>query len=205
MISAVYLVLTLPVSRAAESDQGFRSQQTAAVGEYQLLLAQAMERYKRYPSTRWKKDIRGWHLCGLIDRDGRIASVSVTRSSGYALLDDAASMAARKAKVAVPIPAQLRGYSFEARVRVAFVLPPVKPSSAKTRAGFPGIALSFAGYRRAAAYAQTLSSNRSMKDSHKAICSRSQYSLGLCACSIEPGPQMIEGMPACSNNPASVA
>ena len=43
-----------------------------------------------------------------------------------------------------------------------------------------------------------------MNNSHWAICSKVTYSLGLCACAILPGPQMIEGMPACWKSPASV-
>jgi len=44
-----------------------------------------------------------------------------------------------------------------------------------------------------------------MNPSHMAICANVMYSFGLCACSIEPGPQMIDGIPALWKRPASVA
>src|ERR1700731_4687266 len=43
-----------------------------------------------------------------------------------------------------------------------------------------------------------------IKDSHAEICSSATYSLGLCACSISPGPHTMLGTPAAWNNPASV-
>ena len=52
--------------------------------------------------------------------------------------------------------------------------------------------------------AQTRSISRSMKRSQSATCSSSMNSLGLCACSMEPGPQTTEGMPLSAKRPASV-
>src|SRR4029077_17372519 len=52
--------------------------------------------------------------------------------------------------------------------------------------------------------AHTRSINRRMKRSHSAICSSATNSFGRCACSIDPGPQITVGMPACWNRPASV-
>ncbi len=47
--------------------------------------------------------------------------------------------------------------------------------------------------------------SRSRNASQRATWSSAMNSFGLCACSIEPGPQMIDGMPACWKRPASAA
>ena len=55
-----------------------------------------------------------------IGADGKIAEVSVAKSSGYEVLDGAARSGASRAQQFVPVPAALRGKVFEIRGDISF-------------------------------------------------------------------------------------
>jgi protein TonB len=126
------LALLFSVPRAAESNLDLSLQQKAALREYQMSLARAMERYKRYPAEALKKGYAGTAMVSLqMNSEGKVVNATVTNSSGFASLDDAARLAAIKAKALVHVPEPLRGYAFEAKVRVVYELSPAEAARPK--------------------------------------------------------------------------
>jgi TonB family protein len=122
-ISFACLLLVHGLASAELPSQTTGEEYKAAIAGYQLSLAQAMLKYRRYPQDAMDKGYAGTVQLRLqIDREGQVANVSVIKSSGFAPLDDAARVAAHRAKFLVPIPALLRGHSVEAMVRVAYAL-----------------------------------------------------------------------------------
>jgi protein TonB len=95
----------------------------AVVRSYELQLAQAADKFKRYPSEAMQQGWEGTARIKVhIGADGRISGVELVSSSGHDLLDEQAKTTANKAKPFVQIPAELRGQAFDAEIRVVFGL-----------------------------------------------------------------------------------
>jgi protein TonB len=95
----------------------------AVIRSYELQLAQAADKFKRYPSEAMQQGWEGTARIKVhIGADGRISSVELVSSSGHDLLDEQAKTTANKAKPFVQIPAELRGQAFSAEIRVVFGL-----------------------------------------------------------------------------------
>ena len=95
----------------------------ALIQSYELQLAQAAQKYKRYPSEAMQQNWEGTaQLRVHIGADGRIAGVDLVSSTGHDLLDEQAKTTVNKAKPFVQIPAELRGQPFDAEIRIIFSL-----------------------------------------------------------------------------------
>jgi protein TonB len=117
------LCVFAPVSRAAGPEQDAQAGYRKSIAAYQGALAQMMERYKRYPAEAMAQNKQGIALLhGTIGADGRLEDAKIEHSSGHADLDEQAVVTLRRAKVAVPVPADLRGKPFEVHVRVVYTL-----------------------------------------------------------------------------------
>jgi len=87
---------------------------TAAVARFRSGVAREAVRYKIYPRVAVDNGWEGDVLVRMtIGPDGRIAALRVTRGSGYEVLDRQALEMFRRAKPEVPVPASLRGRSFD--------------------------------------------------------------------------------------------
>lgn len=88
----------------------------------QAVIGQAA-RYKRYPRVAidngWEGEVR---VRMAIGADGRIEALRVVGGSGHAVLDRQALEMFRSARPRVPIPAALRGRSFELELRAVYSL-----------------------------------------------------------------------------------
>jgi len=91
------------------------------VGQYGSVLKSEMRRQVKYPAR--ARD-EGWEgegrLLLVVGEDGKIAQLSVVRSSGYALLDRTLMEGARRAQARVEIPPELRGRRFQ--LEIPFVM-----------------------------------------------------------------------------------
>ncbi|MDB5806892.1 MAG: hypothetical protein JWN73_4214 [Betaproteobacteria bacterium] len=95
----------------------------AVIRSYELQLAQAADKFKRYPSEAMQQGWEGTARIKVhIGKDGRISGVELVSSSGHDLLDEQAKNTTNKAKPFVQIPAELRGQEFDAEIRVVFGL-----------------------------------------------------------------------------------
>jgi len=111
---------TAPSGSAAPSAN---SDLKALITSYELQLAQAAQKYKRYPSEAMQQNWEGTAQVRVhIGADGRITGVDLVSSSGHDLLDEQAKTTVNKAKPFVQIPAELRGKEFNAEIRVVFSL-----------------------------------------------------------------------------------
>jgi len=93
------------------------------VALYRAEIIVLAERYKRYP--RFARD-NGWEgkveVSLAIGADGAVASLRVSRGSGFSILDRQALEMIRRAEPQARIPAGLRGKAFDIRVPVIFNL-----------------------------------------------------------------------------------
>ena len=95
----------------------------ALVRGFQLQLANAAEKYKRYPSEAMQQSWEGKALVRLrIGIDGKTAGIEIVNSSGHEVLDDQAKIAINKAKPLVQVPPGLRGKEFNADIVMVFTL-----------------------------------------------------------------------------------
>lgn len=94
-----------------------------SLDQYQLLIASAARKYKRYPrvalDNNWEGEVRVRMVVGA---NGKIAALVVQTSSGYDVLDQQALDMFRKAMPLVQIPAALRGREFAVEVRAIYNL-----------------------------------------------------------------------------------
>jgi protein TonB len=107
-----------PAPRAAPQPDA-----ASLAAQYRAALMAEAARYKRYP--RFARD-NGWEgrveVRLAIGADGAIASLSVARGTGYAILDQQALEMLRSAKPQTAIPAGLRGKAFSVDIPVIFSL-----------------------------------------------------------------------------------
>lgn len=91
------------------------------IGQYAGVLKSEMRRQVKYPAR--ARD-EGWEgegrLLLVVGEDGKVAQLSVVKSSGYALLDRTLLEGARRAQARVEVPAGLRGRRF--RLEIPFVM-----------------------------------------------------------------------------------
>ncbi|MGE3162192.1 MAG: energy transducer TonB, partial [Burkholderiales bacterium] len=94
-----------------------------ALERYREELVRIASDFKRYPrvavDNNWEGEVRVRLAVGA---DGRIASLRVARSSGYAALDRQALQMFEAAKPLVEIPPALRGQAFELELRAIYNL-----------------------------------------------------------------------------------
>lgn len=103
-----------PAQNAAEAD---------SLQAYRLELIEVAKKYKRYPRAAMDNNWEGRAVVRMtIGANGMIASISVTSSAGYEILDKQAQDMVQKAKGRVPIPAGLRGRGFTIEVPVIYNL-----------------------------------------------------------------------------------
>ncbi len=97
--------------------------QALALARYRLALIAQAKRYRRYPRMALDNDWRGKvDVRMVVGANGTLASLSVGRGSGHAVLDRQALEMIRKAKPLAPIPAALRGREFTLDIPVIFAL-----------------------------------------------------------------------------------
>ena len=110
-----------PVPKPAPPVQAPAPDIPQLVGQYGSVLKSEMRRQVKYPAR--ARD-EGWEgegrLVLVVGEDGKIAQLSVVRSSGYALLDRTLVEGARRAQARVEIPPELRGRRF--RLEIPFVM-----------------------------------------------------------------------------------
>ncbi len=93
------------------------------LSHYRLQLIGAARRYKRYPRAAIDNQWEGAaEIAMLVDADGRIRNMTISRSSGHELLDREAIDMFRKAKPLVPIPPALRGREFRVTLKAIYSL-----------------------------------------------------------------------------------
>lgn len=93
----------------------------AAIYRYEAQMAQALYQRLRYPRAALDKRLEGnAYLVIHLKEDGALGEVELRESSGHAVLDEEAVLAARKSRPFVKIPDPLRGTAFTARARVMF-------------------------------------------------------------------------------------
>lgn len=82
-----------------------------------------IERYKEYPIMARKGRIEGTvHLHGLLRRDGVLGQCVIARSSGSALLDNAALRAVRSVRQFPPVPSELKSDKLLFELPISFKL-----------------------------------------------------------------------------------
>jgi len=112
-----------PAASAAALPSSADPDERALVRGFQLQLATAAEKYKRYPSEAMQQAWEGKALVRLhIGTDGKTAGVEIVNSSGHEILDDQAKVAINKAKPLVQVPPGLRGKEFVADIVMVFTL-----------------------------------------------------------------------------------
>jgi protein TonB len=85
--------------------------------KYRLQLYDAAPKYKRYPRIATDNNWKGLVALRMVmGPSGRIASMTVTKTSGYDVLDQQAQEMFRNAAAAVPVPPVLRGKEFAVEV-----------------------------------------------------------------------------------------
>jgi protein TonB len=92
-----------------------------SLAEYRLQLIGAAPRYKRYPRVARENNWEGLVALRMaFSASGRVASLSVTRTSGYDVLDQQAMEMFKSAAAAVPVPPLLRGKEFAFDLAVSY-------------------------------------------------------------------------------------
>ena len=86
----------------------------ALVGRYDIAIACALKRFRKYPfqarRNEWSGTVR---MQMQIGSNGVLREVRLRSSSGYSVLDEDAMETLRKAQASVPVPARLLGHEFE--------------------------------------------------------------------------------------------
>jgi protein TonB len=91
--------------------------------KYRLQLKLVAAKYKRYPRVANDNDWKGLvALRMVVAPSGELASLAVTKTSGYDVLDRQAQEMFRKAAADVPVPPVLRGKQFSVDVAVDYYL-----------------------------------------------------------------------------------
>lgn len=98
-------------------------ERSGALERYRQELVRVASDFKRYPRVAIDNNWEGEVLVRLaVDADGRIASLSVARGSGYEVLDRQALQMFEAAKPFVEIPRALRGKAFDLELRAIYNL-----------------------------------------------------------------------------------
>jgi protein TonB len=92
-----------------------------SVAEYRLQLIGAAPRYKRYPRVARDNNWQGLVALRMaFNASGGVASLNVTKTSGYDVLDQQAMEMFKSAAAAVPVPPLLRGREFAFDLAVTY-------------------------------------------------------------------------------------
>ena len=109
-----------PVAPQAQAASG---PDPGTVAQFRLELMDIARRYKKYPRIAQDNSWEGRvELRIVIGEDGAIASLSVKKGAGRAVLDDEAQAMIRTAKSKAAIPPGLRGKAFTLEIPVDFFL-----------------------------------------------------------------------------------
>lgn len=93
------------------------------LARYRLQLHAAARGYKRYPRAAIDNEWEGaTEVAIVVGANGRIRAMTISKTSGHAVLDRQALDMFRKAKPLVPIPAALRGREFRVTVKAIYSL-----------------------------------------------------------------------------------
>lgn len=87
---------------------------------YRMALATQASRYWQYPETARRAGQRGTVEVRLLSLPGGISTVSLERSSGHEVLDEAALRMVRQAALAAPLPESLLGREFALVIPLRF-------------------------------------------------------------------------------------
>jgi protein TonB len=91
--------------------------------DYRRRLIGAARRYKRYPRAAIDNEWEGAaEVAMVVGANGRIRAMTISKTSGHAVLDRQALDMFRKAKPLVPIPGALRGREFRVSVKAIYSL-----------------------------------------------------------------------------------
>jgi protein TonB len=108
---------------AAAPPAGAPVDDPGSLEKYRLQLKLVAARYKRYPRMANDNDWKGLvALRMVVAPSGHVASLTVTKTSGYDVLDRQAQEMFRKAAADVPVPPVLRGKQFSLDVAVDYYL-----------------------------------------------------------------------------------
>jgi protein TonB len=114
------------VARAAPSTSPAPSAPSVdedVLARYRLELIAVARRYKRYPRAAMDNQWEGAaEVAMVIGANGMIRDMTISQSSGHALLDRQAIDMFRKAKPLVPIPEALRGREFRVTLKAIYSL-----------------------------------------------------------------------------------
>jgi protein TonB len=93
------------------------------IAEYRMQIIGAAPRYKRYPPVARENNWEGLVALRMqFGPNGRLAALSVTKTSGYDVLDKQAAEMFKNAAEAVPVPPLLRGKEFSVDVAAVYGL-----------------------------------------------------------------------------------
>jgi protein TonB len=94
-----------------------------SIAEYRMQIMGSARRYKHYPPVARENNWEGLvRLRMVYGANGRLASLSVTKTSGYDVLDKQAAEMFTNAAEAVPVPPLLRGKEFSLDVAAEYGL-----------------------------------------------------------------------------------
>lgn len=106
---------------AGEADAAPSGADARSVAEYRLQLIGAAPKYKRYPRVARDNNWQGLVALRMaFSASGGVASLSVTKTSGYDVLDQQAMEMFKSAAAAVPVPPLLRGKEFAFDLAVTY-------------------------------------------------------------------------------------
>jgi protein TonB len=104
-----------PVAAAASGPDA------GAIARFRIDLLKIVALDKKYPRIAQDNDWTGTVELGVaVGADGLISSITVTKSSGHAVLDDEAQSMIRTAQSRMAIPPALSGTAFDLDVSVSF-------------------------------------------------------------------------------------
>jgi protein TonB len=111
---------TTPQSAARQSTA---SSAASARATWQAQLLAWLEKYKRYPRVAQEQRQQGVvYLRFAIDRQGRVLSSQINKSSGFELLDDEVLALVQRAQPLPSPPSEVTGNRIELQVPVSFTL-----------------------------------------------------------------------------------
>lgn len=95
----------------------------AARANWSSQLSAALQRSKRYPRAAQEQRQQGTAaLSFVVDRNGRVLSASIARSSGFPLLDEEVLALVQRAQPLPPAPAEVAGNQFPMTVPISFTI-----------------------------------------------------------------------------------
>jgi protein TonB len=114
----------VPPQARADAPQELRGEdETASVAQYRIALMEAARAFKSYPALARENNWQGRvEVRVFVAAGGALAGVTVSASSGFQVLDQAALAMVRRAHARAALPAALRRLEFDIRVPVVYGL-----------------------------------------------------------------------------------